>query len=30
MDIPGLNLGQAEYYPYVFYKINVDMLETKF
>jgi len=25
-DIPGLNFGQQEYYPYVYFKINVDML----
>ncbi|RWS23188.1 C subunit of V-ATPase-like protein [Leptotrombidium deliense] len=24
-DIPGLNLGQQEYYPYVCFKINIDM-----
>lgn len=30
VDIPGLNIGQAEYYPYVYYKINVDMIESKF
>lgn len=23
-DIPGLNLGQQEYYPYVYFKINLD------
>lgn len=23
-DIPGLNLGQQEYYPYVYFKINFD------
>ncbi|CAG0892402.1 unnamed protein product [Darwinula stevensoni] len=28
VDIPGLTgLGQTEYYPYVFYKINLDMVE---
>ncbi|XP_076371281.1 V-type proton ATPase subunit Vha44 isoform X2 [Tachypleus tridentatus] len=26
-DIPGLNLGQGEYYPYVFFKININMVE---
>uniref|UniRef100_T1J1L0 V-type proton ATPase subunit C n=1 Tax=Strigamia maritima TaxID=126957 RepID=T1J1L0_STRMM len=26
MDIPGLALGQQEYYPYVYYKINIDMI----
>lgn len=25
-DIPGLNFGQNEYYPYVYFKINIDML----
>ena len=30
VDIPGLNIGQAEYYPYVYYKISVDMVENKF
>ncbi|KAG9510103.1 hypothetical protein GZH46_01362 [Fragariocoptes setiger] len=25
-DIPGLNLGQQEYYPYVYFKINIDVL----
>ncbi|KAG1652780.1 V-type proton ATPase subunit C [Nymphon striatum] len=29
MDIPGLNLGQQEYYPYVYYKINIDVIDTK-
>ncbi|KAL1513862.1 hypothetical protein ABEB36_003206 [Hypothenemus hampei] len=29
VDIPGLGFGQSEYYPYVYYKINVDMIETK-
>lgn len=28
MDIPGLNMGTTEYYPYVYYKINLDMLDT--
>ncbi|XP_013104751.1 V-type proton ATPase subunit C [Stomoxys calcitrans] len=28
VDIPGLGFGQAEYYPYVFYKINIDMIEV--
>lgn len=27
VDIPGLGFGQSEYYPYVYYKINVDMIE---
>ncbi|GAB6028823.1 hypothetical protein CHUAL_004632 [Chamberlinius hualienensis] len=25
-DIPGLQMGQQDYYPYVFYKLDVDML----
>nr|XP_023025322.1 V-type proton ATPase subunit C [Leptinotarsa decemlineata] len=29
VDIPGLGFGQSEYYPYVYYKINVDMIEAK-
>ncbi|KAH1014909.1 hypothetical protein HUJ05_012717 [Dendroctonus ponderosae] len=29
VDIPGLGFGQSEYYPYVYYKLNVDMIETK-
>ncbi|KAJ8978595.1 hypothetical protein NQ317_006883 [Molorchus minor] len=29
VDIPGLSFGQSEYYPYVYYKINVDMIETQ-
>ena len=24
-DIPGLNLGTQEYYPYVYFKLNIDM-----
>ncbi|CAO1375694.1 unnamed protein product [Diamesa hyperborea] len=28
VDIPGLGFGQSEYFPYVFYKLNVDMVET--
>ncbi|XP_068894544.1 V-type proton ATPase subunit C isoform X3 [Tenebrio molitor] len=28
VDIPGLGFGQSEYYPYVYYKINVDMIES--
>ncbi|XP_023344359.1 V-type proton ATPase subunit C [Eurytemora carolleeae] len=28
-DIPtGLGLGQGEYYPYVYYKMNIDMIAT--
>jgi len=30
MDIPGLpGLGGADYYPYVYYKLNIDMIEHK-
>lgn len=29
VDIPGLNLSQQEYYPYVYYKIDVNLLELK-
>ncbi|KAK5648339.1 hypothetical protein RI129_003231 [Pyrocoelia pectoralis] len=29
VDIPGLGFGQSEYYPYVYYKINIDMIDTK-
>ncbi|XP_014279408.1 V-type proton ATPase subunit C [Halyomorpha halys] len=29
VDIPGLGFGQSDYYPYVYYKINIDMLDTK-
>jgi V-type H+-transporting ATPase subunit C len=24
-DIPGFNMGQQEYYPYVYFKVNIDM-----
>ncbi|XP_032591089.1 V-type proton ATPase subunit C isoform X1 [Drosophila grimshawi] len=27
VDIPGLGFGQSEYFPYVFYKVNIDMVE---
>lgn len=29
VDIPGLGFGQSEYFPYVYYKLNIDMVETK-
>ncbi|XP_015584992.1 V-type proton ATPase subunit C isoform X1 [Cephus cinctus] len=29
VDIPGLGFGQSDYYPYVYYKINVDMVDNK-
>ena len=28
VDIPGLVFGQSEYYPYVYYKINIDMIDV--
>ncbi|XP_055538139.1 V-type proton ATPase subunit C isoform X1 [Wyeomyia smithii] len=29
VDIPGLGFGQSEYYPYVYYKLHIDMVENK-
>ncbi|XP_012163853.1 V-type proton ATPase subunit C isoform X2 [Bombus terrestris] len=29
MDILGLSFGQNDYFPYVYYKINVDMVDNK-
>ncbi|CAF99371.1 unnamed protein product, partial [Tetraodon nigroviridis] len=29
MDIPGLNLSQQEYYPYVYYKMDCNLLDFK-
>jgi hypothetical protein len=29
VDIPGLGFGQSEYFPYVSYKVNVDMMDAK-
>ncbi|XP_012267433.1 V-type proton ATPase subunit C isoform X1 [Athalia rosae] len=29
VEIPGLGFGQNDYYPYVYYKINVDMVDNK-
>lgn len=29
VDIPGLGFGQSEYFPYVYYKLNIDMVDTK-
>uniref|UniRef100_A0A4W4FBX9 V-type proton ATPase subunit C n=1 Tax=Electrophorus electricus TaxID=8005 RepID=A0A4W4FBX9_ELEEL len=29
VDIPGLNLSQQEYYPYVYYKIDCNLLDFK-
>ncbi|XP_033751589.1 V-type proton ATPase subunit C 1-A-like [Pecten maximus] len=28
MDIPGLGMGSQEYYPYVYYKINLDLTDA--
>jgi hypothetical protein len=28
VDIPGMNLGSADYYPYIYYKINLDLTEA--
>lgn len=28
MDIPGLNINQGDYYPYVYYQMNLDFIET--
>jgi len=27
MDMPGLVFGQSEYFPYVYYKVDIDMVE---
>lgn len=29
VDIPGLGFGQNDYFPYVYYKINIDMVDSK-
>ncbi|OAD59329.1 V-type proton ATPase subunit C [Eufriesea mexicana] len=29
VDIPGLGFGQNDYFPYVYYKINLDMVDNK-
>jgi V-type H+-transporting ATPase subunit C len=29
VDIPGLGFGQSEYFPYVYYRLGIDMVETK-
>ena len=29
MDIPGMNMGSAEYYPYIYYRINLDLLDQQ-
>jgi len=28
MDMPGMGFGQTDYYPYVFYKLDIEMVET--
>ena len=28
VDSPGLVFGQSEYYPYVYYKLNIDMIDV--
>ncbi|KAI0227378.1 V-type proton ATPase subunit C [Lamellibrachia satsuma] len=28
VDIPGISIGQTDYYPYIYYKINIDMVEN--
>ncbi|KAF7381422.1 hypothetical protein HZH66_013816 [Vespula vulgaris] len=30
VDIPGLGFGQSDYFPYVYYKINVDMVDSDY
>jgi len=27
VDIPGMNMGSGDYYPYIYYKINLDLLD---
>ena len=27
IDLPGLSFGQQDYYPYVFFKLNLNLLE---
>ncbi|KAK7099515.1 V-type proton ATPase subunit C-like isoform X2 [Littorina saxatilis] len=29
MDIPGMNMGSAEYYPYIYYRISLDLLDQQ-
>lgn len=29
VEIAGLGFGQADYFPYVFYKLNIDMIEQR-
>ncbi|XP_041367379.1 V-type proton ATPase subunit C-like isoform X2 [Gigantopelta aegis] len=28
VDIPGLNMGSTDYYPYVYYRINLDLVDS--
>lgn len=28
VDIPGLGFGQSDYYPYVYYRLNIDMIDN--
>lgn len=30
IDIPGFSVSQQDYYPYVYYKIDVNMVDTKY
>jgi len=27
VEIPGINMSMADYFPYVFFKVGVDMVE---
>lgn len=29
VDIPGMNMGSAEYFPYIYYRINLDLLDQQ-
>lgn len=29
VDMAGLGFGQSDYYPYVYYKLNIDMIDAK-
>lgn len=29
VDIPGMNMGSAEYYPYIYYRISLDLLDQQ-
>ena len=26
--MPGMSFGQGEYYPYVYYKLDIEMVDT--